>query len=132
MHMTHRNQISRRAAPAADPDAELLALGEEFEPLFRRHCKFRGAGPRFEALCDELFPLAEEILAHKATTREGFAVQVLALSVTHGYDLLIYPKEDTQRGDKAVANFITSAASVCGVEDDVRRVIASARIPLKT
>jgi hypothetical protein len=80
---------SLTAAAAANPDAELIALGVQLEPIAEEWLVLNDAedlsDDEIDARCDavdgRLFPLAEHILSLKAQTVAGLAVQVRAITM---------------------------------------------------
>lgn len=75
------------ALASDNPDAELLRLGAELEPIIRERdaalCWPKEAEEEFDwcELMERLEPLANEIISRKAQTVAGLAVQARAMAV---------------------------------------------------
>ncbi len=108
---------------ANGPDAALLALADRFDPLFAEWQHLRQTAPTPYGICSDeehdrlvgaLYPLAIEILSHRASTRDGLALQARAIMsyVPEFWDDAI---ENLDGNETAACHFIRSVCAFTGV-----------------
>jgi hypothetical protein len=118
----HQMASADRPAGSVD-DAELLALGREFAPLFERWSRQvavlrdgisiptrEKAYKLHDRLHRRVEGLIDEILSHKASTPEGLAVQVRAAMVDVSLDALLFDP------DPRLCSFFESLCAFTGIE----------------
>ena len=85
-------------------------IEKTFHALLAAEAAGDDLGDVWSEIDGRIFPLANEILKHKAATLEGFRIQTRALMVT-AMELW----DDDDQGDRQLAPYLRSACSLCNV-----------------
>jgi hypothetical protein len=118
--------MMRTVIAASEPDAELLRLAAQLEPMEREYYaqvaaekaarKETGSGDTdcdWDDLCDRVATLCNDILSRKATTIVGLAVQTRALMLTNNE--LWHDPSTVVDASERLPSYFQSVCSVLGL-----------------